>query len=163
MAAVTQAPPVTPIPEQALVTSVSLHVVNVSGLRVSSLLQTLLAQRMRLQELLPCFPPCCRVPSGRGGPYLLGVHSFVSLAVLGSRRNQRGTPGMSAGNLWFEWHRSVLLKTKPRRACSLRGIFSRSKCSTNRQSNLPRFYTQRSLSMKLFNFFLACAIINTNE
>ncbi len=99
--------PVTPIPEELLVTTVRDDVIHVRCLHVLPFLHALHTQRVLIKVLLPGFPPSSTIATAGSGPYLLRVQSFVSLTILLSRRNQRCAARMLAWNIRFCWHQRI--------------------------------------------------------
>ena len=68
--AVAKGLPVTPIPEELLVTTMRNDMVNVRRLHVQPFLHTFHAQGVHFKVLLPGFPPISSVASARCGPHL---------------------------------------------------------------------------------------------
>ena len=80
--AMTQGLPVTPVPEELLVTTMRNNVVNVRCLRVPSFLHALHTQWVRLKVLLPGLLPSSTITSTRSRPYLFRVHRLVTVTIL---------------------------------------------------------------------------------
>ena len=105
--------PVTPVPEELLITAMRNDVVNVRCLHVPSYLRALHAQRVRLKVLLPGFPPSRSVTSARCGPHLFRMQCCMFRAVFLSLWDQSGAPLLCTGMIGCSWHTSFLPSKSP--------------------------------------------------
>ena len=105
----TKALPVALVPEQRVVSSVRLDVIDVGRLDIAPLLQALYTQRMRLKVTLACLVPCGAVASSACGACLLRVDGTVLFTVLRAVGNERRTAGMPARCVRSAWHDLCLL------------------------------------------------------
>jgi hypothetical protein len=109
MALLAQRLPVASIPEELRITSVWNDVVHNGSRSRNAFLQTLLTQRMKLQELLALPSPPRIVSSRCCRPDLLRVQCLMHLAILLPCWHEVRTTRMPAGDLWFVWHLHHLL------------------------------------------------------
>lgn len=100
MTRLTERLPVTPIPEQLLVTTVWDNVIHNRCFGIASLLHALRTQRVGLKERFACLLPAAAIAALCGRPCYLRVERLVFLAKLCSGLNQFRAAGMSAGNSW---------------------------------------------------------------
>ncbi len=100
MAVLAQSLPVTPVPEKLLISTMRYDVVNHRSLRVSSVPQTLSAERMAVKELLRSPLPSTVVASTVCRACLLRVQGLVLCTVLLPMRYEFRTTGMRTWVVW---------------------------------------------------------------
>ena len=104
-----EALPITLIPEESIVSTVRLDVVNIGRLDVASLFQTLHTKRMRFEVPLACLVPSCTVSTTTCGACVLRMKGTMLITVLSAVRNKLCTAGMSAWCLRSAGHWHCLL------------------------------------------------------
>ena len=96
--------PVTPVPEELLITTVWNDVIHHRGFHVPAVFLTRLTERMRLQELFTCSSPSSIVSTATGRPHLFRMHGFMLLTVLLPCRHELRTARVLAGDFRFRRH-----------------------------------------------------------
>ena len=101
---VAKALPVALVPEENLVSSVRLDVIDIGRLDITTLLHALHTQRMHFKVTLAGFVPRTAVASAACGACVLRMEWMMLVTVFRAVRNKCSTAGMLARCIGSAWH-----------------------------------------------------------